>query len=164
MKEFLRRLPIVRRWLIEDIDPPGEWVGPEVGQRVLIEEDDTELRRAMAQALQEAGYQTAECAGPGTHGERRCPLVEGHGCDAVDRADAVLQVFVPTDDAMNEVRAAIRSQAPDKAIAVISPAPTAARHADLLVGTEVSTEPLTRRGVATTVGSVVEGRVAPKDP
>jgi hypothetical protein len=157
MTTWMRRLPLVGRRFREDIAPPGAWSGPADGRRVLIEEDDGELRRAMAEALRDAGFQTAECAGPGTHGERRCPLVEGHGCDAVDRADAVLQVFVPSDAAMREVREAIAVHDPDKPIAVIAPALTAARHADQLADTTVSTEPVTRRGVVAAADRAVEG-------
>jgi hypothetical protein len=156
MSDWRRRIPVVRRWFPEEITPPGAWVGPAEGKRVLIEEDDSELRKAMAQALQDAGFQTAECDGPGTHGERRCPLVDGQGCDAVDRADAVLQVFVPSDDAMQEVRHAIRTHDPDKVITVICPAPAASRHADRLAGTTVATEPLTRRGVVAAAERAVE--------
>jgi len=158
MQAWMRRLPLIGRRYREAIAPPGAWTGPADGRRVLIEEDDGELRKAMASALHEAGFQTAECAGPGTHGERRCPLVDGHGCDAVDRADAVLQVFVPSDEAMHEVRQAIHAHDPDKPIAVITPALTATRHADKLVGTTVSTEPLTRRGVAVTAEKAVADR------
>lgn len=150
MQTWMRRLPLIGHRYRRGIAPPSGWTGPADGRRVLIEEDDGELRKAMAGALNDAGFQTAECAGPGTHGERRCPLVEGHGCDAVDRADAVLQVFVPSDAAMQEVREAIAGHDPDKPITVITPAMTASRHADKLAGTTVSTEPLTRRGVVAT--------------
>jgi len=155
MQAWMRRLPLIGRRYREVIAPPGAWSGPADGRRVLIEEDDGELRTAMAAALHEAGFQTAECAGPGTHSERRCPLVDGHGCDAVDRADAVLQVFVPSDAAMHDVREAIHAHDPDKPIAVIAPALTAARHADELATTTVSTEPLTRRGVVATAEKAV---------
>ena len=156
MKDLMQRVPLLRRWFPEEITPPAEWVGPVEGRRVLIEEDDGELRKAMAEALRDAGFQTAECAGPGTHGERSCPLVDGQGCDAVDRADAVLQVFVPSDAAMYEVREAIRTHDPDKPITVITPALTAIRHADKLVDATVSTEPLTRRGVVAAAERAVE--------
>ncbi len=155
MQAWMRRLPLIGRRYREAIAPPGAWTGPADGRRVLIEEDDGELRKAMAVALHDAGFQTAECAGPGTHGERRCPLVDGQGCDAVDRADAVLQVFVPSDEAMQDLRLAIHAHDPDKPVAVITPALTASRHADQLAGTTVSTEPLTRRGVVATVEQVV---------
>ena len=157
MRAWMRRLPLVGRRFHEEIDPPGAWSGPADGRRVLIEEDDGELRRAMAEALHDAGFQTAECAGPGTHGERRCPLLDGHGCDAVDRADAVLQVFVPSDAAMQEVREAIAVHDPDKPVAVIAPALAAARYADRLADTTVSTDPLTRRGVVAAADRVVGG-------
>jgi hypothetical protein len=157
MKPLLRRIPFLGRRFAEDIEPPTEWTGPEGGRRVLIEEDDAELRKAMAESLREAGFQTAECAGPGSHGGRRCPLVGGEGCGAVDGADAVLQVFVPRDEAMHEVRAAIHAHDPDKLISVMTPALTAARHPDLLEGADVSPLPLTRRGVVTAVDEVLDG-------
>jgi len=161
MKQLLRRIPFLGRWFVEDIEPPSGWNGPVEGRRVLIEEDDAELRTAMAATLRDAGFQTAECAGPGSHGDRRCPLVDGEGCGAVDGADAVLQVFVPGDRAMNEVRAAIHAHDPDKPIAVIAPALTASRHPDLLLGAQVSTEPLSRRGVVATVEGVVGEATTP---
>lgn len=155
MRALLRRIPVARRWVRYDIEPPTTWQGPEAGRRVLIEEQDAELRAAMAATLRDAGYQTAECAGPGAHGDGRCPLVEGHGCGAVDHADAVLQVLVPSDEAMNGVRTALRAHDPDLAISVIAPAATVARHPGLVAGTTVSTEPLTRRGVVAAVQDAI---------
>jgi hypothetical protein len=150
MRALLRRIPIGRRQVRKDIEPP-EFSGTGSGRRVLIEEEDSVLRRAMAGALTEAGFETAECAGPGAHGDGRCPLVEGQGCDAVDHADAVLQVVVASDEQMKEVREAIREHDPDQPISVIVPGPTAARRPDLVAGTTVSTEPLTREGVVAAV-------------
>jgi len=147
MTALLRRLPILRRLARPEPAVPGGWTGPPGGRRVLIEEQDASLRFAMAAALQDAGFRTAECAGPGSHGERRCPLVEGHGCDAVDRADAVLEVFVPSDRPLTEVRHAIHDHAPDTPVVVISPPGAARRNPDLLAGAHVSTQPLSRRGV-----------------
>jgi len=40
MSDFLRRLPFVRRWSPDAIDPPRARGGPAGGRRVLIEEDD----------------------------------------------------------------------------------------------------------------------------
>lgn len=157
MRELLRRIPVVGGLFVRDIEPPTAWEGPESGRPVLIEEQDPELRSAMAAALRDAGFRTAECAGPGAHGEGRCPLVEGHGCDAVDRADAVVQVLVPSDEALNRVRAAIRAHNPELVVAVMAPAATVARRPDLVEGTTVSTGPLTRHGVV----SAVQGAIGP---
>lgn len=154
MKSVLRRLPVVGEWLRHDIHPPT-WTGPENGKRVLIEEEDSELRAAMAEALRAAGYQTAACGGPGWQGDGRCPLVEGAGCGAIDGADAVVQVLVASDGPMNEVRAAIRAHDPDLAVTVMAPAPTVARHPDLVEGATVSTAPLTRSGVVVAVAEAI---------
>jgi hypothetical protein len=150
MRAALRRIPILSRWARHDIEPPG-WVGPASARRVLVEEEDSALRKAMAEALRGAGFQTAECEGPGTHGDGRCPLVEGAGCAAVDEADAVIQVMVPSDRAMNEVRAVIREHRPDLPITVMAPPTTAARHPDLVEGLTVATGPLTKEAVVEAV-------------
>jgi DNA-binding NtrC family response regulator len=163
MTARLRDLPIVRRFAPPEPAVPGPWTGPPLGRRVLVEEQDASLRSAMAEALREAGFQTAECPGPGSHGERRCPLVDGSGCDAVDRADAVLEVFVPTDAALNDVRRAIHAHAPDTPVVVMSPPGAAQRHPDLLAGASVSTEPLSRRGVLGAVDGALAGP-PPADP
>src|SRR5262245_24470894 len=115
MSNLMQRLPVIRRWFPEAIEPPKAWQGPEGGARVLIEEDDGALRKAMARTLRNAGYQTAECPGPGpgATAQRRCPLVEGEGCAAVHQADIVLQVFVPSDVAMSQVRRSIFQTEPD---------------------------------------------------
>ena len=155
MRPMLRKIPVVREWFRHDIEPP-RWEGEAGGHRILLEEEDSVLRRAMALALREAGFQTAECAGPGSHGEGRCPLVEGAGCHAVDEADAVIQVLVPSDEAMNEVRTIIRSHNPDLPVTVIAPAATAARNPDLVAGTTVSSRPLSRQGVVDAARAAVE--------
>lgn len=155
MRPMLRKIPFLRERLRHDIEPPT-WEGDAGGHRILLEEEDSVLRRAMALALREAGFQTAECAGPGSHGDGRCPLVEGSGCHAVDEADAVIQVLVPSDEAMNEVRAVIRAHNPDVPVTVITPAVTAARNPDLVAGSTVSTRPLTRQGVVDAAKAAVE--------
>ena len=159
MTASLRRLPLLRRFAPPEPAVPGPWTGPPEGRPVLIEEQDSALRSAMAEALRDAGFQTAECAGPGSHGERRCPLVEGHGCDAVDRADVVLEVFVPSDRPLTDVRHAIVDHAPDTPVVVISPPGAAKRHPDLLAGATVSTQPLSRRGVLSALDDAL-----PPDP
>ena len=154
MRSLLRRIPLVGGWLRHDITPPT-WSGTGAGARVLIEEEDGALRAAMADALHDAGYQTAECAGPGWRGEGRCPLVEGTGCAAVDGADAVVQVLVASDEPMPDVRSAIRAHDPDLPVSVIVPAPVAARRPDLVAGIQVSTVPLSRRGVVAAVHDAI---------
>ena len=153
---WYRRLPIIRRFTHEDVVAPSDWDGPAFGPRVLVEEDDSSLRSAMVGALQDAGFQTAECRGPGgANGERTCPLTVGGECAAVDQAAAVLQVFVPSDVALNEVRGAIHRHSPDTPIAVLSPPQAARRHTDLLVHATVCTAPLSRDGVVTAVEATV---------
>lgn len=153
MKTAIRRLPVVRD-RGHAIDPPG-WSGPEGAKRVLVEEDDAELRHAMAQALQRAGYRTAECSGPGHHREGTCPLVEGSGCETIDGADAVVQVLVTSDEPMHEVRAAVTGQVPDLPVVVFAPRPAVERRPDLVEGTLVDTGPLTRAGVVAAVEAAI---------
>jgi hypothetical protein len=148
MRSMLRKIPIVGEWLRHDIEAPADWIGEESGRRILVEEEDPALRGAMAAALRDAGYMTAECAGPGSHGDGRCPLVERGQCAAVDEADAVMQVLVPSDEAMNEVRSIIREHRPDLPIALMAPEATAFRYPHLVDGATVSSVPLTRKGVA----------------
>ena len=133
------------------VEPPACWDGPVGAPRVLIEQYDSALREAMTKALEGAGYQTASCSGPGHHGEGSCPLVDGSGCPAVDDADVVLQVLAPHDLAMDEVRKAIQDHDPDLSIAVMAPRAVAARHPDLVEGTQVWTGTLSSEGVATAV-------------
>lgn len=150
VRSVLRHVPLLRERARHDIEPPA-WTGPGDAKRVLIEEGDDELRTAMTGALRRAGYQTAECAGPGGHGDGRCPLVAGTGCHAVDGADAVVHVLVTSDEPMNEVRAAVVGEDPDLPVIVFAPAPTVARRPDLVEGSQVSTGPLTRTGVVAAV-------------
>lgn len=152
MKTAIRRLPVVRD-RAHAIEPPG-WTGPDGAKRVLVEEDDSELRHAMAQALRRAGYQTAECGGPGHH-DGACPLVEGTGCGTVDGADAVVQVLVTSDEPMHEVRAAITGHAPDLPVVVFAPKPAVDRRPDLVEGTLVNSGPLTRHGVVAAVTEAI---------
>lgn len=157
MRALLRRIPILGRFTRYEVEPPT-WRGAESARRVLIEEEDPELRKAMAEALREAGFQTAECSGPGAHGDGKCPLVEGLGCGAVDEADAVVQVMVPSDEAMNEVRTVIREHRPDLVVTVLAPSSTVVRNADLVEGITVSTEPLTREAVVAAVEDAIDER------
>lgn len=154
MNRVLRQIPVVGEWTRHDVTPP-QWTGPEDAKRVLVEEEDTELRSAMGEALRQAGYRTAECSGPGWHREGRCPLVEGDGCTAVERADVVVQVLVASDEPMNEVRAALRATDPDLPVTVFAPAPSVHRHPDLVDGTTVATGPLTRKGVVAAVHDAI---------
>lgn len=156
MPDWFRRLPFVGRFAPPDEATPTDWSGSPVGARVLVEEEDASVRSAIVEALQDAGFQTAECAGPGRDGERRCPLVEGGSCDAVDHAAAVLQVFTPSHDEMAKVREAIHARSPDTPVVVMAPRTTADRHADLLVRTTVCSAPLTRRGVVTAVAGSID--------
>ena len=55
MNRVLPQIPVVGEWTRHDVTPP-QWTGPEDAKRVLVEEEDTELRSAMAAALQAAGY------------------------------------------------------------------------------------------------------------
>lgn len=133
-----------------EVEPP-RWRGPATGRRVLIEEPDPELRLELARTLEEAGFRTAECEGPGGDGGGRCPLVEGPGCHAAEEAEAVLQVPVSGELSMGAVRRAIREHAPDLPIAVMVPAPVAADDPDLVAGSVVTTGPLTRSRVVAAV-------------
>lgn len=152
MKTAIRRLPVVgnRRATIE----PPVWTGPEGAKRVLIEEDDGELRHAMGEALRRAGYRTAECGGPG-HRDGDCPLVTGAGCETVDAADAVVQVLVTSDEPMHEVRAAVTGHSPDLPVVVFAPKPAVDRRPDLVEGTLVHSGPLTRSGVVAAVTEAI---------
>ena len=152
MKTAIRRLPVVGT-RGATIEPPA-WTGPAGAKRVLVEEDDTELRHAMAEALRRAGYQTAECGGPGHH-EGDCPLVTGAGCEAVDGADAVLQVLVTSDEPMHEVRAALTGHDPDLPVVVFAPKPAVDRRPDLVEGILVNSGPLTRHGVVAAVTEAI---------
>ena len=153
MKTAIRRLPVVRH-RANVIEPPG-WTGPDGAKRVLIEEEDSELRHAMGLALRQAGYRTAECAGPGHHHDGDCPLVAGTGCEAVDGADAVVQVLVTSDEPMHEVRAAITGHDPELPVVVFAPKPAVERRPDLVEGTHVNSGPLTRNGVVAAVTEAI---------
>ena len=153
MRTVLRRLPVVRH-RAPAIEPPG-WAGPEGAKRVLIEEEDPELRHAMGVALRRAGYRTAECGGPGHHHDGACPLVAGTGCGTVDAADAVVQVLVTSDEPMHEVRAAITGHAPGLPVVVFAPRPAVDRRPDLVDGTVVHSGPLTRTGVVAAVTEAI---------
>ena len=156
MNRVVRQIPVVGEWARHDVTPPS-WTGPAGAKGVLVEEEDSELRSALSEALRAAGYRTAECAGPGWHGDGRCPLVEGDGCASVETADAVLQVLVASNEPMREVRATIHHDEPDVPVILFAPAPTIARDPDLAEGAAVRNDPLTRaavvRAVADTIGA-----------
>lgn len=155
MSRVLRHLPIVGEWARHDITAPLEWTGPAGAKRVLVEEEDAELRAAMTDALRRAGYRTAECAGPGWHGEGRCPLVMGDGCSSVEAADAVLQVLVASDEPLREVRAALRDEEPALPVIAFVPAPTIERDPGLAEGATPATGPLTRDAVVRAVEEAI---------
>ncbi|MCB1017048.1 MAG: hypothetical protein KDB10_18310 [Acidimicrobiales bacterium] len=154
MRRALRRLPVVGEWARHDVDPP-RWQGPPAAKRVLVEEEDAELRSAMGAALRAAGYRTAECAGPGWHGDGRCPMVESDGCDAVDTADAVLQVLVASDEPMREVRATLHDERPALPVVVFAPRATVERDPGLAEGATVATGPLSRAAVVRAVEDAI---------
>lgn len=149
MKTVIRRLPVVRD-RAHTIEPP-DWAGPDGAKQVLIEEEDAELRHAMGEALRRAGYRTAECEGPSHHHRGDCPLVTGTGCQAVDGADAVIQVLVTSDEPMNQVRGALTGHHPALPVVVFAPRPAVERRPDLVEGTRVDSGPLTRNGVVAAV-------------
>jgi hypothetical protein len=72
----------------------------------------------------------------------------------------VLEVFVPSDRALNDVRRAIVDRAPGTPVVVLSPPGAAERHPDLLEGATVSTQPLSRRGVL----NALDDALAPDPP
>ena len=154
MNRVLRQIPFVGEWTRHDVAPP-QWTGPADAKRVLVEEEDSELRSAMADALRAAGYRTAECSGPGWHGDGRCPLVEGDGCTSVESADAVLQVLVASNEPMREVRAAVHTEEPGVPLILFAPAPTIARDPDLAEGATVQSGPLSRAAVVRAIEDAI---------
>ena len=154
MNRVVRKIPIVGEWVRHDVTPPL-WTGPADAKGVLVEEEDSELRSAITDALRTAGYRTAECSGPGWHGDGRCPLVEGDGCNSVATADAVLQVLVASDQPMRAVRATIHSDEPDVPVILFAPAPTIARDPELAEGAKVRTDTLTRAAVVRAVQDAI---------
>ena len=155
MSRVLRQIPVVGEWTRHDVTPPSGWTGPDGAKRVLVEEEDTELRSAMAEALRRAGYRTAECSGPGWHGDGRCPLVVGDGCAPVETADAVLQVLVASDEPMREVRAALRGERPDVPVIVFAPAHTVERNPELARDLVVATGSLNRTAVVRAIEDAI---------
>lgn len=154
MNRVVRQIPVVGEWARHDVTPP-RWTGPADAKGVLVEEEDSELRSAIAEALRAAGYRTAECSGPGWHGDGRCPLVEGAGCDSVETADAILQVLVASNEPLREVRASIHSDEPGVPVILFAPAPTIARDPDLAEGATVRSDPLTRAAVVRSVEDTI---------
>jgi hypothetical protein len=73
-----------------------------------------------------------------------------------------MQVFVPTNHALDEVRWAIREHNPDTPVAVISPRLAAERHADQLAHATICSVPLTRAGVVRAAGQAMDAREAPR--
>jgi hypothetical protein len=142
-----------RRFRRHHVVTATEWSGPPAGPRVLIEDADAGLRTAIADALQAAGFQAAACAGPG-NGER-CPLVDGDACDAVDQAVAVMQISIPSNAALDEVRRAIRAQRPDMPVAVVTTAVAAVGEDGGPGRTMACGVPLTRAGVVGVAEQVV---------
>ncbi len=154
MKRLVRQIPVVGEWARHDVTPPP-WTGPADAKGVLVEEEDSELRSALSEALRAAGYRTAECAGPGWHGDGRCPLVEGEGCTSVETADAVLQVLVASDQPMRDVRATIHREEPGVPVILFAPAPTIARDPELAEDATVRNDPLTRGAVVRAVEDAI---------
>lgn len=93
------------------------WKGPSFPasaagrKRVVIEGGDGAERWLLARAFTEAGYDVARCAGPIENGGP-CPLVAGRGCDAVESADAVVNLLGLRTAACEDVLRAVREVAP----------------------------------------------------
>jgi hypothetical protein len=68
----------------------GDWEARQGRPRVLVENPDGAQLWAYAEALREAGYDVATCAGEHPDGEDRCPLIETGHCGLVEGADVVV--------------------------------------------------------------------------
>lgn len=68
----------------------GEWSERSGRERVLVENPDSSQLWAYAEALREAGYEVATCAGEHPEGGERCPLLETGHCGLVEGADVVV--------------------------------------------------------------------------
>jgi hypothetical protein len=74
---------------------PGEWPGRAGRARVLIEHPDPATLWAEAEAMRDAGYDVAICAGPTRASDRTsapvaCPLLVDGRCALVEYADVVV--------------------------------------------------------------------------
>jgi hypothetical protein len=61
---------------------------------ILIEDDEPTLAISDFSLFTRAGFDVAFCSGPGAN-QASCPLLSGGQCQALDRADAVLQGLDP---------------------------------------------------------------------
>ena len=84
-------------------------------KRVVIEGGDGAERWLLARAFAEAGFDVARRAGPIENGGP-CPLVAGRGCDAVESADAVVNLLGLRSRACEDVLRAVREVAPRAAL------------------------------------------------
>lgn len=122
------------------------WVGPSFGRatdhrtRIVVEGGDPAERWIIVQALEDVGFTVAACRGPLEEGGP-CPLVLGHGCPAVEAADAVVNLLGVRSDHGADVLRAVRGAAPAATIVAVATPHDSETAADLL--DECRCEPVT---------------------
>jgi len=99
-----------RRWKGPSFAP-----GASARKRVVVEGGDGAERWILARALHEAGFDVVRCGGPAENGGP-CPLVAGRGCDAVERADGVVNLLGLRSPDGEEILRAVRAAAPHAGI------------------------------------------------
>jgi hypothetical protein len=91
--------------------PRRAWSAPRLAgrrPRLLVEDGRPALAISDFSLFQQAGFDVAFCAGPGSD-PRACPLLRGQRCVLVDRADVVLHGLDPELG----IAAAVRRQHPE---------------------------------------------------
>ncbi len=134
------------------------WVGPELPERdadqanVVVECADAAEGWIVGRALAEAGHRIATCTGPDAS-TGPCPLVDGRGCSAAERADVVVNLLGIGSINAQQVLGAVHD-ANRQATFVVRVAPADAQRISPLVEGCVSTLVPLHASVGTIVDAV----------
>jgi len=144
---------------VDQIDP-GEWPERSGRARVLIEHPDPATVWAEAEAMRDAGYDVAVCAGPTRASDRTskptaCPLLVDGRCALVDHADVVVST-TDLGDSQRVLAALSRRETP--ALVVESTKPTLDRGDHELGDAVVVESPVTEGRLLEAVADALENR------
>lgn len=129
-----------------------EWDGD--GPRVLVEYPDFATPSALAARLNDMGYVTEVCTGPGDCAGC-CELLNRGSCSLVEEADVVVNGFGLGTGEYRAILRALRARYPDTPVVVEATEPRAREHPELLVDCIVTHTPLTSRSLLDAVGEAV---------
>lgn len=125
--------------------------------RVVVEAAEWQVRAAIENVLQRAGYATASCPGPEGSGHR-CPVTTGDSCSMVEQADLVIHALRLTDRRNLEALRTIRRRWPRLPVVVEVPVPVVDQRAADLEGCTVVHPPMNTGALLSAVERALASR------